>query len=188
MRGMVLCSQFNLCNGYWNIRNSEETEDLMAFKMTRGLYAPRVMSFGPTNAPACMQRFMNHIFQPLRDQYPGRFENYMDDCCIVTREGELDLHRQITTEFFEILRENHLFLCPQKCLFEAEEMNFLGMRLNRHGITINPSKIKGLTDWPRELKNVKEIRKVLGVLSYQCPFILNFAGFVSPLLACDSST
>jgi hypothetical protein len=128
-----------------------------------------------------MQRFMNHIFQPLRDQYPRCFENYMDDCCIITREGELDLHRQITTEFFDILRENHLFLRPQKCLFEAEEMNFLGMRLNHHSITIDPSKIKGLTDWPRDLKNIKEIRKVLGVLGYQRPFIPNFAGFARSL-------
>ena len=54
MRKGVLFSQFDLCNGYWNVQNAEETEDLMAFKMTRGLYAPRVMSFGPTNAPACM--------------------------------------------------------------------------------------------------------------------------------------
>jgi hypothetical protein len=61
-------------------------------------------------------------------------------------------------------------------------MDFLGMRLNHHGITIDPSKIKGLTDWPRELKNVKEIRKVLGVLGYQCPFILNFAHFARPLI------
>jgi len=79
----------------------------------------------------------------------------MDDCSVVTREGELELHQQITKEFFEILHENHLFLHPQKCLVEAEEMDFLGMRLNRHSITINPLKIKGLTDWPRELKNIK---------------------------------
>jgi len=84
----------------------------MAFKTTTGLYAPRVMSFGPMNAPACMQRFMNHIFQPLRDRYPGRFENYMNDWSVVTRKGELDLHRQITMEFFEILCGNHLFLRP----------------------------------------------------------------------------
>jgi hypothetical protein len=75
----------------------------------------------------------------------------MDDCSVVTREGELELYRQITREFFEILCENHLFLQPRKCLVEAEEMDFLGMRLNHHGITINPAKIKGLTDWPREL-------------------------------------
>jgi hypothetical protein len=67
-------------------------EDLMAFKTTRGLYAPRVISFRLTNAPACMQRFMNHIFQPLRDPYPRQLEHYMDDCSVVTREGELDLH------------------------------------------------------------------------------------------------
>ena len=60
-------------------------------------------------------------------------------------------------------------------------MDFLGMRLNRHGITIDPLKIKGLTDWPRELKNIKEIRKVLGVLGYQRPFIPNFTGFARPL-------
>jgi hypothetical protein len=68
---MILFSKFNLCNSYWNIQNSDEMEDLMAFKTTKGLYAPRVMSFGLTNAPACMQHFMNHIFQPLQDCYPG---------------------------------------------------------------------------------------------------------------------
>jgi len=67
MCGMVLFSKFDLCNSYWNIQNSDEMEDLIAFKTTRGLYAPRVMSFSLTNAPACMQHFMNHIFQPLRD-------------------------------------------------------------------------------------------------------------------------
>jgi hypothetical protein len=60
-------------------------------------------------------------------------------------------------------------------------MDFLGMRLNHNGITINPSKIKGLTDWPRELKNIKEVQKLLRVLGYQHPFIPNFAGFTQPL-------
>jgi len=56
-------------------------------------------------------------------------------------------------------------------------MDFLGIRLNGQGITIDPSKIKGLADWPMELKNIKEIWKVLGVLGYQRPFIPNFACF-----------
>ena len=54
------------------------------------------------------------------------------------------------------------------------------MRLNCNSITIDPGKIKGLTDWPRILKNVKEVQKVLRVLSYQCPFIPNFAHFTRP--------
>jgi hypothetical protein len=116
-------------------------------------------------------------FPALRDCYPEHFENYMDDCSIATKEGELELHQQIIREFFEILWENHLFLQPQKCLVEAEEMNFLGMHLNHYSITIDPTKVKGLTEWPRELKKIKEIHKVLGVLGYQCPFIPNFAHF-----------
>jgi len=43
------------------------------------------------------------------------------------------------------------------------------MHLNHYGITIDPSKIAGLYDWPCTLGNVKEVRKVLEVLGYQCP-------------------
>ncbi len=85
----------------------------------------------------------------------------------MTGEGKDDLHRQIILEFLQILRENHLFLRPSKCLFEKDEINFLGMHLNRHSITIDPAKLAGLRDWPRTLGNVKEVRKVLGVLRYQ---------------------
>ena len=55
------------------------------------------------------------------------------------------------------------------------------MRLNKSGITIDPDKISGIRDWPRTLGNVKEVRKVLGVLGYQRPFIPNFAKFTRPL-------
>ena len=53
---------------------------------------------------------MKHIFAPLHNKYPSYFENYMDDCSIMTGEGEDDLHQQIIQEFLQILRENHLFL------------------------------------------------------------------------------
>jgi hypothetical protein len=55
------------------------------------------------------------------------------------------------------------------------------MHLNHNGITIDPSKLAGLRNWPRTLGNIKEVRKVLSVLRYQCPFIPNFAGFAHPL-------
>ncbi len=70
---------------------------------------------------------------------------------------------------FEFSEKTHLFLQPAKCLFEKSEINFLGMHLNHYGITIDPSKIAGLYDWPCTLGNVKEVRKVLEVLGYQCP-------------------
>jgi hypothetical protein len=50
-----------------------------------------------------MQKFMNHVFKPLYDRYGPWFKNYMDDCGIFTRVGKLDLHQQITSNFFSIL-------------------------------------------------------------------------------------
>ncbi len=118
----------------------------------------------------------------LHNKYPGYFENYMDNCSIMTREGKDKLHQQIIFEFFQILRENYLFLYLAKCLFKKDKINFLSMHLNHHSITINPSKITGLHNWPCILRNVKEVRKVLKVLRYQCPFMLNFASFARPLM------
>ncbi len=103
----------------------------------------------------------------------------MDDCSIMTGEGKDDIHHQIIVEF---LRENHLFLRPTKCLFKRDEINFLGMRLNHHRITIDPGKLSGICDWPHTLGNVKEVRKILRVLRYQQPFIPNFASFAQPLM------
>jgi hypothetical protein len=93
----------------------------------------------------------------------------------MTQEGEDDLHREITLEFFKVLRENNLFLKPQKCAFEQEELDFLGLHVTPTGITIAPDKIAAIKDWPRNIRNTKELRQILGVLSYQRPFITNFA-------------
>ena len=151
----------DLCNRYWNVCNSEVSEDILAFKTTRGLYAPKVMPFGLTNTPACMECFINHIFTPLHNKYPIYFENYMDD---LTGEGKDELHHQIIFEFFKVLCNNHLFLWLAKCIFEKDKINFLGMHLNCYSITIDPSKIARLTDWPWTLRNVKEVQKASNAL------------------------
>jgi hypothetical protein len=46
-------------------------------------------------------------------------------------------------------------------------MDILGWQVGGEGIRIDPSKIAGITQWPRQLKNVKEVRSTLGVLGYQ---------------------
>jgi len=81
----------------------------------------------------------------------------MDDCGIFMRVGELDLHWQITQDFFQVLRENSLFLKPSKCLFEVTEIDFLGLQLMQGGITIAPDKLSAIQDWPRNPRNLKEL-------------------------------
>jgi hypothetical protein len=46
---------------------------------------------------------------------------------------------------------------------------------------VDPSKAAGLSQWPRTLKNIKELRHTLGILGYQRPFIRGYAQIAKPL-------
>jgi hypothetical protein len=107
----------------------------------------------------------------------------MDDCLITTGPGEDSLHHEITVAFFTILHDNNLFLKLAKCIFAVPEVNFLGLRLTQTGVTLDPGKVSAIRDWPRTPHNLKELRSLLGILGYQCPFILNFAKIARPVTA-----
>jgi hypothetical protein len=126
---------------------------------------------------------MNHVFAPLYAKYNHRFKNYMDNCLIATSPGEDNLHHKITVAFFTILRENNLFLKLAKCIFSVPEVNFLGLQLTKNGVTLNLGKVSAIRDWPQTPRNLKELRSLLGVLGYQCPFILNFVKIAHPVTA-----
>jgi RNase H-like domain found in reverse transcriptase/Integrase zinc binding domain len=116
-----------------------------------------------------------------REFPPDRFKHYMDDCLIATAEGELALHRRMNHRLLDIFEDHSYFLKPSKCEFERTEIDFLGVHLGHGQITIDPSKIAGIKDWPRTLKSVKEVRSTLGVLGFQRPFIPGFADLAKPL-------
>jgi hypothetical protein len=60
-------------------------------------------------------------------------------------------------------------------------MEILGWLVGGGRVHINLAKVKGISKWPRTLQSVEEVRKTLGVLGYQCPFIQGFASIVRPL-------
>ena len=55
-------STFDLAAGYWQILMNKEDKEKTAFISHHGLYQFNVMSFGLTNAPATLQRFMDNCF------------------------------------------------------------------------------------------------------------------------------
>ena len=105
----------------------------------------------------------------------------MDDCLIATAEGELTLHWQMNHRLLNLFEENFYFLKPSKCIFEQPEVDFLGVRLGHGKISINPSKIVGIKDWPTTLHSIKEVCSTLRVLGFQQSFIPGFTGIAKPL-------
>src|SRR6266702_438559 len=64
LSGKKVFSKFDIRWGYHNIRIKEEDQLKAAFKPPRGLFIPRVMTLGLTNAPATFARTMSHILRP----------------------------------------------------------------------------------------------------------------------------
>jgi hypothetical protein len=116
---------------------------------------------------------MHRDFHTLLQKYPENIGNYMDDCWIATASDEEGrrLHTQIIHKFLDLMEEKSYFLKPKKCQFKKDSMEILGWLVGGGKIRIDPAKVKGISEWPRELKNKEEVRCTLGVLGYQRPFI-----------------
>jgi Reverse transcriptase (RNA-dependent DNA polymerase) len=169
--------------GYNNICIAEEDQYKAAIKTQFGTYIPRIMYFGLTNVPPIFQRTMHRDFCSLLQRYPENIGNYMDNWWITTadnKEGRR-LHTQIIHEFLDLMEEKSYFLKPKKCQFEKSTMEILGWLVGGGKIQIDPTKVKGISEWPRELKNKEEVRCTLGVLGYQQPFIQGFSSIARPL-------
>ena len=158
VKGAALFTKFDVRWGYNNVRINNGDQWKAAFITNQGLFEPNVMFFGLTNSPATFQTMMNAIFQEeLRE---GWLTIYMDDMLIHTKK-DVPLHRKLVHCVLDKLQCHDLFLKPEKCLFEQSTMEFLGVVLENGTIRMDPTKIKGVADWPSLIPAVSSGRRVV---------------------------
>jgi hypothetical protein len=145
VKGASLFSKFDVRWGYNNVRIKPGDEWKAAFITNKGLFEPRVMFFGLTNSPATFQTMMNAIF--ATELLEGWLTIYMDDILIHTDENIPEHQKQIH-QVLDKLQEHVLYLKPEKCLFKKKSMEFLGVILEKGTVHMDPSKLKGIADWP----------------------------------------
>jgi hypothetical protein len=178
VKGATLFSKFNVRWGYNNVRIKKGDKWKVAFITNQGLFEPRVMFFGLTNSLATFQAMMNDMFaEELRE---GWVSIYMDNILIHT-DNNLTNHRKCVHHILDKLRKHDLYLKPEKCVFEKEQVKFLGVILKGGTIWMDPSKIKGVADWPRP-NNVRDVRAFLGFTGFYRYFIPNYSKIAQPLI------
>uniref|UniRef100_A0A0W0FKC0 Reverse transcriptase domain-containing protein n=1 Tax=Moniliophthora roreri TaxID=221103 RepID=A0A0W0FKC0_MONRR len=169
-------TKLDLRNGYNNIRIKDGDQWKAAFKTPRGLFEPTVMFFGLTNSPATFQVFMNDILKDFIDE--GWCVVYMDDILIFS--DEINLHQLHTRHVLERLRENDLYLKPEKCKFEVTKTLFLGMVTIPGHILMDETKLARIKDWEVP-KTIKGVRSFLGFANFYRKFIGKYAELARPL-------
>ena len=144
--------------------------------MQQGTFEPRVMFFGLTNSPATFQSFMNAIFAHLVAK--GVVNIYLDDIIIFTKT--LEELREVTLEVLAILEKHDLFLQPQKCEFEKQEIEYLGLIICPGEISMDPSKVHAIAEWHTPT-TLKEVQAALEFGNFYRCFYPNLAEVVKPL-------
>ena len=105
---------------------------------------PLIMFFGLCNSPATFQHMMDNIF--IVQTAKSWMIIYMDDMLIFA-ETKQELTEQ-TLEVLQLLRENDLYLKPQKCKFCIMKIDFLSFIIKDEKMTMDPVKLAGIADWP----------------------------------------
>ena len=86
-----------------------------------------------------------------------------------------------TKRVLQRMKELHLHLKLKKCKFGVKEVDFLGLILWPGEITMDPTKLSGITEWPIPTK-VKDVRSFLGFTNYCRKFIGDYSNIAHPLI------
>jgi len=169
-------TKMDLWWGFNNIRIKEGDEWKGAFTTHIGSFEPTVMFFGMMNSPAIFQAIINEILRDMINE--GKVAAFVDNVLVGTETEEG--HNEIVEEVLRRLEENDLYVKPEKCAWKVRKIGFLDVVIEPNGIEIEKEKVDGVLSWPKP-KNIKDVRKFLGLVNYYKRFIKDFAQVARPM-------
>lgn len=166
----------DLKNGFFHVPVNEKSRKYTSFITHNGQYQFRRMPFGISNGPSIFMRYINSVFRDLIAK--GIVLPYLDDIVIpAANESE-------ALEYFklvlEVARNYGLEINFKKCQFLHNRIEFLGHVIENGKLSPSPTKTKAVLNYP-ELKNVKDVRRFLGLTGYFRKFIPSYSTIAKPL-------
>ena len=173
--GGSVFSVFDLFSGFTQLTIHPDTIPLTAFCTPNGLYEWLRMPQGAAGAPAWFVSVMRLVTAGLDNN-----RMYLDDAI---GSDDCPLHHVATlATFFARLRLHKLKLSPDKSRIGAARVDFLGHVISADGVRPNDDRDAALTRIPMPT-DIKQLRSLLGGLSYYRKFLPNMAHHIRPVTA-----
>lgn len=166
-------TKLDMSHAYQQIVMDENSKKYLTVNTSKGLFTYNRLPFGVASAPAIFQRTMEGLLQGI----PGVVV-YLDDI-LVTGVNQ-DCHLETLEEVLTRLKEAGLRLKRGKCVFLADEVEYLGHRVDAQGLHPTGAKVRAIDEAP-EPRNVTELKAYLGLLNYYNKFLPNLATLLAPI-------
>ena len=169
-------TSLDLKSGYWQVKMAEEDREKTAFACHKGLFQFNVMPFGLANAPSVFMMLMSIVLGGLEDFAVA----YIDDVLIFSES--LEEHWEHVRLVLERFEQHNLKLKLKKCQFLRDEIHYLGFIIGKDGIRPEDEKVKAIREMPAPT-TVREVRSLMGMISYYRRFVPNFSKIAEPIVA-----
>ncbi|KMQ84279.1 reverse ribonuclease integrase, partial [Lasius niger] len=176
LRSARYISTIDLSQAYFQVPLAKESREITAFSVPgMGLFHFTRMPYGLTGAPATFQRLLDRLIGP--EMEPHVFA-YLDDIVIVTPTFEE--HMSWLKKVLDRIVTAGLTVNPDKCEFCRSQVRYLGFIVQQEGLTVDPEKTRPILEYPAP-RNLKQLRRFLGMSSWYRRFIPQFATLSEPL-------
>uniref|UniRef100_H3H0G2 Reverse transcriptase domain-containing protein n=1 Tax=Phytophthora ramorum TaxID=164328 RepID=H3H0G2_PHYRM len=160
MTSSTIFSTLDLRDGFYQILMRESDIPLTAVSTPSGmLWEWLVMPQGLKNAPATFNRCVTHLLRSVRDFAPSYFDDVFIHSPAVNGKSDVEMHTEHLRKLLELMRKHKLYANLKKCIFGATEIPVLGCLVGKNG----------------------ELRQFLGLATYLCKYVSNYAGKIRPL-------
>ena len=155
--------------GYYQVNLRKEDREKTAFVANNELYQFKRMALGLTNAPSTYSRLMDIVLSGLTYKY---CLVYLDDTIIFS--ASFDEHYIHISEILERFIIARIKLRPEKCVFAAEEVPYLGFIITSEGVRPDCDNIKAIVNMPFP-NSAKSMIRFLGAVNFYRDFIPHYS-------------
>lgn len=168
-------TKLDLREVYYRVRIRQGDEWKTTFNCPLGSYKFWVMPFRLQGAPAVFMQLINEVLHEFL--YHGVLV-YLNDILIYT--STMEKHVQLVRQVLRKLLEAKLYVKVSKCKFHRTKLEYLGYRISRDGLEMDPKKFTTVLEWQAPGMR-KQLQSFLSFANFYRQFIPMFAQIAFPL-------